>query len=79
VLIYLDWVRDALDRRRFYGGDLVTVELLGDICVVFEDYTNGRRDRLARGAVRVSQGHRRVKPYVINSSSSFVSDFKFLV
>ena len=76
MLIYLDWVRDALDRRRFCDGDLVTVELLGDM---FEDYTNGRRDRLARGAVRVSQGHRRVKLYVINSSSSFVSDSKFLV
>ena len=50
----------------FCDGDKVIVEPLGDTNIMFNDYTDERRDKLARVLYALAMGIDEIKRYVIN-------------
>ncbi|KAJ3513630.1 hypothetical protein NLJ89_g2845 [Agrocybe chaxingu] len=53
----------------FHDGDRVIVEPLGDICIMFEDYTNARREKLARVLYALAKGISELKELVVQKST----------
>jgi hypothetical protein len=58
----------------FFDGDKVTIEPLGDICLMLEDYTGRRIEKLARMLYALAAGIKELKGYVVNSSFSLISN-----
>jgi len=49
----------------FRDGDKVIVEPLGDMCIMFKDYTSVRHDKLARVLYALAKGIDELKKCVI--------------
>ena len=58
----------------FLDGDTVTIEPLGDICLMLEDYTDRRVEKLTRMLYALAAGIKELKGYVVNSSFSLISN-----
>ena len=50
----------------FLDGDRVTIEPLGDICLMLEDCTDRRVEKLTRMLYALAAGIKELKGYVVN-------------
>jgi len=55
-----------------------TVEPLGDICLMLEDHTNVRREKLTQVLYALVKGINELKEYIFTFSLDHVSDVRFL-